>query len=71
MQREERLKQVKKEVDALEAKHNGKWDSVEAGMCDKARFDAEELFSTPKGKRKLVTITYDMIEEIAANIKYE
>jgi hypothetical protein len=68
-QREERLKQVKKEVDALEAKHNGKWDSVEAGMCDKARFDAEELFSTPKGKRKLVTITYDMIEEIAANIK--
>ena len=68
-QREERLKQVKKEVDALESKHNGKWDSVEAGMCDKARCTAQELFETPKGKTRLLGIIYDMIEEIAANIK--
>ena len=68
-QREERLKQVKKEMNAMEAKMNGKWDSVEAGMCDKARFVAQELFETPKGKTKLLGIVYDMIEEIAATIK--
>tara|TARA_B100000795_G_scaffold101916_1_gene75092 strand:+ start:214 stop:3777 length:3564 start_codon:yes stop_codon:yes gene_type:complete len=68
-QREGRLKQVKSELDKKENKMNGKWDSVEAGMADKARFVAQELFDTPKGKRQLISITYDMIEEIAATIK--
>ena len=68
-QREARLKQIKKELDAKEQKHNGKWDAVEAGMADKARFECEELFSTKKGKQQLVSITYNMIEEVAANIK--
>jgi hypothetical protein len=68
-QREERLKQIKKEMDVKEKKHNGKWDSVEAGMADKARFTCEELFDTKIGKMKLEGITYDMIEEVAANIK--
>ena len=53
----------------MEKKHNGKWDSVEAGMADKARFTCEELFDTKIGKMKLEGITYDMIEEVAANIK--
>ena len=53
----------------MEKKHNGKWDSVEAGMADKARFTCEELLDTKIGKMKLVSITYDMIEEVAANIK--
>ena len=68
-QREERLKEVKRQLDAIEAKHNGKWDGVEAGMCDKARAECEEMFTTPAGKARLEVITYDMIEEVAANIK--
>ena len=68
-QREERLKQVTMELKKAENKMNGKWDSVEAGMADKARFVAQEFFDTPKGKRQLISIAYDMVEEIAATIK--
>ncbi len=68
-QREERLKELKRQLDAIEAKHNGKWDGVEAGMCDKARFEIEDMFTTPGGKARLEVIAYDMIEEVAANIK--